>query len=110
MRVGGAAAPPDVIFPDLRLPDKSGLNAVSEIRQVDAHIPVVFVTLARSANTATEAMKEDAYGYLLKPLDMQKLDRLIREGLRIPAASSTSTPRSWASAGKRSAEDPANSA
>ena len=39
-----AAAPPDVILLDLRLPDQSGLEVLNQIRAVDARIPVVFVT------------------------------------------------------------------
>ena len=39
-----AAAPPDVILPDLRLPDQSGLEVLNQILALDARIPVVFVT------------------------------------------------------------------
>jgi two-component system nitrogen regulation response regulator GlnG len=75
--------PPDVILLDLRLPDQSGLEVLRKIRQIDARIPVVFVTVARSADPAIEAMKQGAYDYLLKPLDLQKLDRVIGEALKV---------------------------
>jgi two-component system nitrogen regulation response regulator GlnG len=78
-----AEAPPDVILLDLRLPDQSGLEVLSQIRAVDARIPVVFVTLSRSADSAIEAMRQGAYDYLLKPLDMQQLDRVIGEALNV---------------------------
>jgi two-component system nitrogen regulation response regulator GlnG len=78
-----AAAPPDAILLDLRLPDQSGLEVLSQIRALDARIPVVFVTLSRSADSAIEAMRQGAYDYLLKPLDVQKLDRVIREALKV---------------------------
>ncbi|MDR3618742.1 MAG: sigma-54 dependent transcriptional regulator [Paludisphaera borealis] len=78
-----AAAPPDVILLDLRLPDQSGLEVLSRIRAIDARIPVVFVTLARSADSAIEAMRQGAYDYLLKPLDMQQLGRVIGEALKV---------------------------
>src|SRR5271169_4712962 len=78
-----AAAPPDVILLDLRLPDQSGLEVLKQIRAVDARIPVVFVTLSRSADSAIEAMRQGAYDYLLKPLDLQKLDRVIGEALKV---------------------------
>src|SRR6516225_349405 len=51
------AEPPDVILLDLRLPDQSGLEVYDQLRQIDARIPVVFVTLAKSADAAIEAMK-----------------------------------------------------
>jgi two-component system nitrogen regulation response regulator GlnG len=78
-----AAALPDVILLDLRLPDQSGLEVLNQIRAVDARIPVVFVTLSRSADSAIEAMRQGAYDYLLKPLDVQKLDRVIGEALKV---------------------------
>jgi len=77
------AAPPDVILLDLRLPDQSGLEVLNQIRAVDARIPVVFVTVVRSAGSAIEAMRHGAYDYLLKPLDVQKLDRVIGEALKV---------------------------
>src|SRR4029077_4101180 len=78
-----AAALPDVILLDLRLPDQSGLEVLNQIRAVDARIPVVFVTVSRSADSAIEATRQGAYDYLLKPLDTQKLDRVIGEALKV---------------------------
>src|SRR5690348_11870034 len=78
-----AAACPDVILLDLRLPDQSGLDILRQIRRIDARIPVVMVTVARSSDSAIEAMRHGAYDYLLKPIDLQKLDRVIREALKV---------------------------
>src|SRR5919204_4289475 len=74
---------PDVILLDLRLPDQSGLDILRQIRRIDARIPVVMVTVARSADSAIEAMRHGAYDYLLKPIDMQKLDRVLSEALKV---------------------------
>src|SRR5437899_12918292 len=78
-----AAACPDVILLDLRLPDQSGLDVLRQLRQIDARIPVVMVTVVRSADSAIEAMRHGAYDYLLKPIDLQKLDRVIGEALKV---------------------------
>src|SRR4051795_10481942 len=78
-----AAAYPDVILLDLRLPDQSGLDILRQLRRIDARIPVVMVTVARSADSAIEAMRHGAYDYLLKPIDLQKLDRVISEALKV---------------------------
>jgi two-component system nitrogen regulation response regulator GlnG len=74
---------PDVILLDLRLPDQSGLEVLKQLRQIDARIPVVLVTVVRSAESAIEAMRHGAYDYLLKPLDLQKLNRVIGEALKV---------------------------
>src|SRR5215813_11792423 len=74
---------PDVILLDLRLPDQSGLDVLRQLRQIDARIPVVLVTIVRSAESAIEAMRQGAYDYLLKTLNLQKLDRVIGEALQV---------------------------
>ncbi len=77
------AQTPDVILLDLRLPDQSGLEVYQQVRQVDARIPVIFVTLGKSADAAIEAMKQGAYDYLFKPLDLQQLRRVVGEALEV---------------------------
>jgi two-component system nitrogen regulation response regulator GlnG len=74
---------PDVILLDLRLPDQSGLEVYQQIRQIDARIPVIFITLAKSADAAIEATKQGAYDYLFKPLDLHQLRRVVGEALEV---------------------------
>src|SRR5436309_8340028 len=73
----------DVIMLDLRLPDQSGLDVLRQLRQSSARVPVVLVTGVRSPDSAIEAVRQGAYDYLLKPLDLQKLDRVIGEALKV---------------------------
>ncbi|HYT94490.1 MAG TPA: sigma-54 dependent transcriptional regulator [Gemmataceae bacterium] len=77
------ADPPAVILLDLRLPDQSGLEVYQQVRQIDARIPVIFVTMAKTADTAIEAMKQGAYDYLFKPLDLHQLRRVVSEALEV---------------------------
>src|SRR6266849_524895 len=77
------AEQPDVILLDLRLPDQSGLEVYQQLRQIDARIPVIFVTLAKTADAAIEAMKQGAYDYLFKPLDLHQLKRVVGEALEV---------------------------
>ncbi|HEY6878581.1 MAG TPA: sigma-54 dependent transcriptional regulator, partial [Polyangiales bacterium] len=77
------ATPPDVILLDLRLPDRSGLDVFREIRAIDARIPVIFVTMAKAADTAIGAMKDGAFNYLHKPLDLAKLEQTVLEALDV---------------------------
>ena len=50
---------PDVILLDLRLPDQSGLEVYEKIRKFDARIPVIFVTIAKSAEAAIVGKGEE---------------------------------------------------
>src|SRR6058998_2399750 len=77
------AGPPDVILLDLRLPDQSGLEVYQQIRRLDARIPVIFVTMAKAADAAIEAMKQGAYDYLFKPLDLNQLKKVVGEALEV---------------------------
>ena len=77
------AGPPDVVLLDLRLPDRTGLEVFDAIRATDARIPVVFVTLSKTADAAIEAMKRGAFDYLFKPLDPAQVRRVVGEALAV---------------------------
>jgi two-component system nitrogen regulation response regulator GlnG len=74
---------PDVILLDPRLPDRSGLDVYEEIRQIDANIPVIFMTLTNRAGGAIEAMRAGAYDCLFKPLDPNELRRVVGDALEV---------------------------
>src|SRR5262249_26236787 len=75
--------PPDVVLLDLRLPDQSGLEVYQQIRSIDARIPVIFVTMLKGRDAASEAMKQGAYDYLFKPLDLHQLRRVVGEAVEV---------------------------
>jgi DNA-binding NtrC family response regulator len=76
-------SPPDVILLDLRLPDVSGLELHETIRSLDARIPVVFITVSKMADSAIEAMKQGAFDYLQKPLNLEQLRRVVGEAVEV---------------------------
>jgi two-component system nitrogen regulation response regulator GlnG len=75
--------PPDVVLLDVRLPDQSGLAVYQSIREVDARIPVVFITTTKASEIAIDAMKQGAFDYLHKPLDLAELRRVVTEALEV---------------------------
>jgi DNA-binding NtrC family response regulator len=77
------AMPPDLVLLDLGLPDQSGLDVYQQIRRIDARIPVIFVTMAKTADAAIEAMRAGAYDYLFKPLDPNQLRSVVGEALEV---------------------------
>jgi two-component system, NtrC family, nitrogen regulation response regulator GlnG len=74
---------PDVIVLDLNLPDMSGLDVFHLIRTIDARIPVIFITGQGTTDTAIEAMKQGAFDYLLKPLDVARVRELVERAAEI---------------------------
>ena len=64
---------PAAVFLDIMLPETSGLELFSSIREVDAKLPVVFITAAADSDTAIDAMRLGAFDYISKPLDVAHL-------------------------------------
>ena len=83
---------PDVVVLDIHLPDATGLDTFHRIHAIDARIPVVLITGHGTTDLAIEAIKEGAYEYLLKPLELSELraviDRALQSSLlmRVPAS------------------------
>ena len=72
---------PDVLLLDIMLPEISGIELAKEIRAVrHPRLPVIFITATNDSDTAIEAMKQGAYDYLLKPLDVQQVEVAGRAG------------------------------
>ncbi|HEY7327013.1 MAG TPA: sigma-54 dependent transcriptional regulator [Gemmataceae bacterium] len=72
---------PDVVLLDLQLPDRSGLELFQDIRALDAKRPVIFVTAHGTADTAIEAMKQGAFDYLVKPVNLETLNQVLERAL-----------------------------
>jgi DNA-binding NtrC family response regulator len=89
---------PDVIILDVHLPDKTGLDTLRQLRELDARSPVVFITGKSTTDTAIEAMKLGAFEYLLKPLELSQLRQVVERALaisrlmRVPAVVATDEP------------------
>src|SRR5579872_2917664 len=78
----------DVVFLDIELPEASGLQAAPFVRERRDPPAVVFVTA--HAGYAVEAFAVEAFDYLLKPVEPERLARVVErlaghEG-RAPAA------------------------
>jgi DNA-binding NtrC family response regulator len=57
----------DLVITDLKLPDTSGLDVLSQIRQSDKEIPVILMTSYSSMESAIEALRKGAVDYIIKP-------------------------------------------
>lgn len=72
---------PDVILLDLNLPDGDGASFLTEIRQQLSQSEVVVITGHASLHSATTAINTQAYGYLVKPVDIDQLRLMIRRAV-----------------------------
>ena len=71
----------DVVVTDLKMPGKSGIDFLRELRAIDSEVPVIVLTAHGTVPTAVEAMKLGAVDYLQKPFDLDALEMVIRRAL-----------------------------
>ena len=72
---------PDLVLMDMRMPELDGLGAVLEIRKYDQNVPILIMTAYGTIENAVQTVKAGAFDYILKPLDMESLEKSIAQGL-----------------------------
>ena len=87
-------ARPDLVFVDVRMPGMDGLAVLKEIRRSNPTLPVVVMTAYGTLETATEALRNEAFDYLGKPLDLGQIRQVLRRALHspVPESQTTSVP------------------
>ena len=67
-----------LVITDLKMPGASGLDVLRETKQADATIPVLLLTAYGSVEEAVSAMKDGAFDFLQKPVDLDHLKLLVK--------------------------------
>ena len=73
--------PYQLVITDLRLPTLSGLEILKIQKETDATIPVLLMTAFGTIEEAVEAMKQGAFDFVPKPIDISHLLLLINRAL-----------------------------
>ena len=73
----------DLCLTDMRLPDGSGLDLVSHIQTQYESMPVIVLTAYGSVDIAIDAMKQGAFDFLSKPVELEKLKTTIKSALSL---------------------------
>src|SRR5260221_13985802 len=68
---------PAIVITDLVMPRMDGLALLRALPQQGADVTTLLLTAQGTVDTAVEAMKEGAYDYLTKPVDIQRLKILL---------------------------------
>ena len=75
--------PLDLVLTDVVLPGgKDGMDLLPEARRLQPHVPVVVMTAYGTIEKAKRAMREGAYDFLEKPLDLPRLRAIVESALR----------------------------
>ena len=73
----------DLCLTDMRLPDGDGLELVELIQKQYNQMPVAVITAHGSTETAIRAMKNGAFDFVSKPVDLQKLRYLVDSAMQL---------------------------
>ena len=73
--------PYDLVVTDLMMADGTGLEVIDRARAVSNDTQVIVVTAHGSVETAVEAMRRGAYGYLEKPLSVATARAIVEKAL-----------------------------
>ena len=69
---------PDVLVTDIRMPGRSGLQLLEEIRAKRPRLPVIVMTAHSDLDSAVAAYQGGAFEYLPKPFDIDQAIELVR--------------------------------
>lgn len=73
--------PPQVLVSDIRMPGKSGLKLLEEVRARFPELPVIIMTAYSDLDSAVSAFQGGAFEYLPKPFDVDQAIALIRRAI-----------------------------
>ena len=75
--------PADVVILDIRLPDLNGLDVLTRIREQAPHAKVIMITAFQDMETTIQAMKNGAYEYIHKPLDLDDIEQAVERAVHV---------------------------
>ena len=72
---------PDLITLDMKLPDMTGLELLTELRNRHVHVPVIMITAFGVIDDAVRSLRLGAYDFIEKPINFERLENAIRNAL-----------------------------
>jgi len=75
----------NLVISDIKMPELSGLDLLARVRARTRDTLFILMTAYGTVENAVEAMKQGAYDYLPKPLDMKRLRALAQKALEFQA-------------------------
>ena len=72
---------PDLVITDVRMDGMTGLELLSRIKDSMEGVDVIVITGHDAMSSAVEAMKSGAFDYLVKPVGLKELDRVVERCL-----------------------------
>ncbi len=67
----------DIVLSDYKMPEMNGIELLKKIKERNPEIAVVIITAFGTIEDAVKAMKEGAFDYLTKPVELDELEFII---------------------------------
>ena len=75
----------NLIISDIKMPSLTGMDLLTQIRALHRDTLFILMTAYGTVESAVEAMKQGAYDYLPKPLDLKRLRVVVQKALEFQA-------------------------
>ncbi|WP_069998340.1 response regulator transcription factor [Cellulosilyticum sp. I15G10I2] len=72
---------PDIIFADIRMPKKNGLDMIAEVKSINKDMQIIILTGHREFEYAQEAVKLGVLRFLLKPSKMSEIKETVEQAV-----------------------------
>jgi putative two-component system response regulator len=71
----------ELILCDVRMPGALGTELVPQARVIDPDVAILMLSAVNDASTAAQSLNDGAFGYLVKPFDIDELQEAIHRAL-----------------------------
>lgn len=71
----------DLVLCDIKMPKKDGIEVLTAITKEGIDVPIVMISGHGTIETAVDAIKQGAFDYIAKPLDLNRLLITVRNAL-----------------------------
>ena len=68
---------PQVVLLDIKMPGMDGLEVLRRIKEIDSGTGVIMISAFGDVNTVQEALQRGANDYLEKPIDLERLRKIL---------------------------------
>jgi len=70
---------PQWVFLDIKMPDINGLELLRKMKEIDTGIKAIMISASDDDAKQNEARQLGASDYLIKPIDLDQMDRIIKK-------------------------------